>query len=275
MLIKNEGCYVMLFAIDDSDVQIEDRSHTILAAIGTRDLAALESALDTLKLQFGLMSADEVKWNGMRPMPQHAREALSQELMTLLHRSVPLVVINEGRNKQIAAERIAVQIADFARRQRSLLTADEPIELTFDEGILDDESGYAQYLHTLDPSPVASASITIVRSHENAAIQLADVLAGFNRVATCIALGRANKNLLLRDGQLDIKLDLLSYISLSLRWATWGEVPPPPNPDNVVFDANWPFKHVGGYGLRIHSTISARTIEKIYQTRVVYMGCLR
>src|ERR1700730_6347029 len=131
MLIKNEGCYVMLFAIDDSDVQIEDRSHTILAAIGIRDLAALESALDTLKLQFGLMSADEVKWNGMRPMPQHAREALSQELMTLLHRSVPLVVINEGRNKQIAAERIAVQIADFARRQQSLLTADEPIELTF------------------------------------------------------------------------------------------------------------------------------------------------
>jgi hypothetical protein len=134
--------------------------------------------------------------------------------------------------------------------------------------------GHLQYLHTLAPSPVGSASVANVHSHESAAIQLADVLAGFNRLATEVALGRANKNLLLRD-ELDIKIDLLSYISLSLRWAMWGEVPPPPDPDNITFDANWPFKHIGGFGLRIHSSVSSGTIEKIYDSRVVYMGCLR
>lgn len=266
---------MLLFAIDDSEIQIEDRPHTILAAIGVRDSSTLGSALDKLKSQFGLTSVDEVKWNGMKPMPQLAREALSQELMTLLHKSIPLVVINEGRNKQTAAEQIAVQIADLVRRSRWLLGAEEPVELMFDDGILDNESKYAQDLQILTPSPVASASITIVRSHESAAIQLADVLAGFNRLATEIALGRANKHLLLRDDHFDTKLDLLSYISLSLRWAMWGEVPPPPDPDNVTFDANWPFKHVGGHGFRIHSTVSAETIEKIYQSRIVYMGCLR
>jgi len=264
----------MLFAIDESEIQIEERSHTILGAIGVQDLSALGSALNKLKREFGLTPVDEVKWNGMKPMPQQSREALSQELMTVLHESVPLVVISEGRNKQVAAERLAVQITDFAGRPRSPLAA-EPMELIFDEEILDDEPRYLHYLHSLAPSPVASASVASVHSHESAAIQLADVLAGFNRLATEIALGRANKNLLLREDQLDIKIDLLSYISLSLRWAMWGEVPPPPNPDNVTFDANWPFKHIGGYGLRIHSSVSAGTIEKIYDSRVVYMGCLR
>jgi len=96
----------MLFAIDDSEIEIDGRPHTILAALGIRDLSAIESALITLKSQFGLVAADEVKWNGMKPMPQQDREALSDELMNLLHKSIPLITISEGRDKQLAAERI-------------------------------------------------------------------------------------------------------------------------------------------------------------------------
>jgi hypothetical protein len=264
----------MIFAIDDSEIQIEERPHTILAALGVHDPVAVESALDALKTQFGLLPTDEVKWNGMKRMPQQSRESLSQELITLLHESAPLVVINEGRNKQLAAERLATQIADFAGRPRSELAV-EPMELIFDEGIIDDELGYSQNLRRLAPSPVASAFVRTVHSHESAAVQLADVLAGFNRLATEIALGRGNKNLLLREGELDIKIDLLTYISVSLRWAMWGEVPPPPDPENISFDANWPFKRIGGYGLRIHSRVSPTIVGKIYDSRVVYMGCLR
>jgi hypothetical protein len=72
----------------------------------------------------------------------------------------------------------------------------------------------------------------------------------------------------------NIKLDLLSYISISLRWSMWGEVPHPPDPEDVKFDSRWPFKHVGGFGFRIHSTIGLETIARIYDSRVVYMGCL-
>jgi hypothetical protein len=107
-------------------------------------------------------------------------------------------------------------------------------------------------------------------------IQLADVLAGFNRLATDIALGRANKELLVCDDQRgrDIEIDLLSYISIALRWAMWGEVPPPRDPNNVTFDGKWPSKRIGGYGLRICSTVSQETIDQIYNSRIVYMGCM-
>lgn len=60
----------MLFAIDDSEIEIEHRPHTILAALGVRDSSAVESALNKLKQQFGLTPADEVQWHGMRPIPQ-------------------------------------------------------------------------------------------------------------------------------------------------------------------------------------------------------------
>jgi hypothetical protein len=58
----------MLFAIDDSEIEIENRPHTILAALGVHDATAVTSALAELKEQFGLMPEDEVKWNGMRPI---------------------------------------------------------------------------------------------------------------------------------------------------------------------------------------------------------------
>jgi hypothetical protein len=64
-----------------------------------------------------------------------------------------------GPEQQVAAQRLAVQIADFAKRQRSLVRPEELVELNFDEGILDDELRYLRYLHTLAPSPVASASV--------------------------------------------------------------------------------------------------------------------
>src|SRR4051812_45913282 len=100
----------MIFGIDDSEIVIDGRPHTILAALGVKDTTALESALTSLKQEFGLDPTDEVKWNGMKPMPKLQRERLSQDLMVILHDGVPLVIISEGRDKQIAAERLAVQI---------------------------------------------------------------------------------------------------------------------------------------------------------------------
>ena len=234
----------MVFAIDDSEIQIEGRPHTILGAIGVRDPSTVESALNKLKAEFGLTPADEVKWNGMPPMPQQDREALSQELMVLLHESFPLVVINEGRDKQVAAKRTAEQIAEFIGKHPYSMGSQQCVELIFDEGIIGDQRRYLQYLQTLSPSPVASATVRSVVSHQSGVIQLADVLAGFNRLATEIALGRVNKQLIIRDDgpDYDVETTLLDYISSSLRWAMWGHVPPPPDPSNVTFDATWPFR---------------------------------
>jgi hypothetical protein len=267
----------MIFAIDDSAIEIEGRPHTVLGAIGVGDPSTVESALNRLKAEFGLAPADEVKWNGMPPMPLQDREALSQELMVLLRKSVPLVVINEGRDKQLAAERTAGQIAEFMEEHSYLKGPQERVDLIFDQGILGDQRRYLHYLQTLSPSPVGSARITSVVSHQSSVVQLADVLAGFSRLSTEIALGRANKQLIIPDGGpgYDVKTTLLNYILSSLRWAMWGRVPPPPDPNNVPFDASWPFKRDGGYGFRIHSTISTLTIDQVYDSRIVYMGCMR
>jgi hypothetical protein len=196
--------------------------------------------------------------------------------MILLHESIPLIVINEGRDKQQAAERSTAQIVDFIRLHPYALAQGECVKLMFDEGIIENEIRYQQTLRDSTEPSIASAKFVSVRSHENAVIQLADVLAGFNRLATELSLGRKNKQLLLREDQSseNIQIDLLSYISISLRWVMWGEVPAPPNPENITPDSYWPFKHVGGFSFRLHSTIEPQTIAHIYESRVVYMGCM-
>ena len=265
----------MIFGIDDSDIEIEGAPHTLLAAVGVRNPDAFESALAMLKRDFGLNASDEVKWNGMRPLPQKAREELSQELMVLLHDSVPLVVITEGRDKNQAAQASARQIRDFLAASSPLANS-ETIQLLFDESIIDDPIEFKKYLATLLPSPITSAEVDSVHSHEHAVIQIADILAGFSRVATEIALGREDKQIKIWDDGFasDIPTSLLTYISQGLRWAIWGEVPPPPDMSDVKFDAAWPFKSIGGFGLRIHSSISPRSVQAIYESRRVYMGCL-
>jgi len=89
----------MLFGIDDSEIEIERRPHTVLTAVGFHRPLKVETALNELKLHFGLTPAGEVKWNGMKPVPKFARETLSQELLVQLQESVPLVSISEGRDK--------------------------------------------------------------------------------------------------------------------------------------------------------------------------------
>jgi Protein of unknown function (DUF3800) len=265
----------MLFAIDDSEIEIDGRPHTILAAIGVHDAHVAEAGVAKLKEEFGLSPTDEIKWNGMTLTSQIKREALSQELLKILQDYVPLVVIHEGRKKQSAAKALAGQMVDYFAAHTSDRD-EQAFDLVFDECIISDELEFVEFLRRLEPSPVALASVTSVRSHESAAIQLADVLAGFNRLATEIALGRTNKEILVWDDVIggNVDIDLLNYICVVLRWTMWGEVTLPPDPENPIFNENWPFKHVGGFGLRIHSSISPETIKRIYTSRIVYMGCM-
>jgi hypothetical protein len=196
--------------------------------------------------------------------------------MILLRESVPLVTINEGRDKKSAAERTVEQIVEFIHAHRYSVPNGEPVELLFDEEIIEDAPQFERYIRALYPAPVGDAQVKIVRSHEHAVIQLADVLAGFNRRATEIALGREDKQITVWDDGLnsDVSISLLGYISTALRWSIWGAVASPPDPKNVMFDATWPFKSVGGHGVRIHSSIPRGTVEAIYESRRVYMGCM-
>jgi len=72
-----------------------------------------------------------------------------------------------------------------------------------------------------------------------------------------------------------IDIDLRHLVLFSLRYSMWGEVPSPRNPNDIRFDGTYPFLHIRGRGLRIHSTVSDVLIARIFDTAgVVYFGCL-
>lgn len=265
----------MEFAFDDSQITIGDIPHTIIAGIGVHDPIAMSHALAKLKLQFGLSSEEEVKWNGMK-LEQREREALSQELLVLLNEGASVVTIREGLDRQVAAQDMTYQLADYFASHQYQLERSPGLSMVFDEGIISDRGRYDRFLRGSFSSPVSEATFESVESHTNALVQLADVLAGFNRLLTEISLGRPDKELEIMDDGLGmpIKMNLHGYICLSQRWNVWGEVPPPPDPQNVAFDGRWPFKHVGGHGLRINSSIPAHLVKQIYDSRIVYMGCM-
>jgi hypothetical protein len=269
---------VCCFGVDDSEIEIEGRPHTILAAVGFHCPQKVETALNGLKLQFGLTPADEVKWNGMKPMPTLGREALSQELMVQLQESVPLVSISEGRDKQHTAQHLAAQIKDFISRHPYALERKEEVDLAFDDGILRDGLAYSRFLQSLSPSPIASANSISVGSHESAVIQLADVLAGFNRLATEISLGRENKQILVRDEALqgDIPVDLLSYISIALRWEMWGRFHRLPTPRTSHLTVLGPSSTSVGLGFafirRYLLTLSRRSMARVW---FIWAACIR
>lgn len=264
----------MFIAVDDSEIPISGSPHTILAAVLVQDADAVERALQKVKQQFGLAPTDEIKWNGCKVAPRK-REALSNELLVLLREAAGLVTISEGTDRQRAAEHLAIQIGDYFDGNN--LQSSALVEAAFDEGIIADRAAYSNFLKASGRSVLNRLAFRSVRSHDSGLVQLADILAGLSRLTTDIALGRPNKDIQVFDDAVgdNVDIDLLSYICLSLRWSTWGEVPPPPNAEDPKFDATWPFKHLGGYGLRLHSTAASDKVrEAIYSARMVYMGCL-
>jgi Protein of unknown function (DUF3800) len=267
----------MLFAVDDSEIEIEGRPHTILSAVGFKNPEVVESELNQLKMQFGLLSTDEIKWNGMKEIPRKGREELSEELISLLSNSVPLAVICEGRDKQNCAQHLIEQIADCLRDNPHLVTSQHTIQFLFDEGIITYPQEFQRFLSDHPNELLNQGSLSSIDSKLSPAVQLADVYAGFNRRATTIALDiQNNPQIQIWDNVLSdtVSFDLLSYICISFRYAIWGSVSQPDPPDDFTYGRSWPFKHVGGYGLRIHSTISTETVERIYKSRVVFMGCM-
>lgn len=268
----------LVFAFDDSDVTINGIEHTILAGVGTRTPEAISKALVELKSQFGIPESVEVKWNGMKvQLAQREREMLSQELLCLLHEATPIVIISEGADHQLAAEHAARQLEDFLKACPYWLDGNPTVSLVFDEGIISCCDGYRSFLDSNFAVPISGAQFTSVKSHENPLVQLADIAAGFNRLLTEICLGRPNKQIQVFDDGFgtEVEVDLDSYVSISQRWSVWGYVPPPPDPENITFEpGRWPYKHVGGYSLRIVSSIPEAVVKAIYDSRIVYMGCM-
>ncbi|MFI5070673.1 MAG: hypothetical protein ACHP8A_07270 [Terriglobales bacterium] len=74
----------MLVAVDDSEILIDSRPHTILAGVILEQPGETRAQIQAIKARFGLRSDEEIKWNGTRLGTQQQREAMSEELLNVL-----------------------------------------------------------------------------------------------------------------------------------------------------------------------------------------------
>jgi len=198
-------------------------------------------------------------------------------ILPILNSPTALIVICEGVDRQNAALYFVNQLAD-ALEDRAREMGESVVDVRFDEGIINNPTTFSVFWRSHKQPRIANATYSSVKSHESPLVQCADLFAGFQRLAIDIATGRTNPSISVFDDGvgMDIDIDLLNYVLLSLRYAMWGRVPPHPiHPDAPVADGTWPFLHAKGLGLRIHSTIDDSLQQHLYDTiGVVYIGCL-
>lgn len=271
----------MIVAVDDSEIAIGGRPHTILAGVIFEGPSETRAKIRAIKRRFGLRDDEEIKWNATRIENQEDREAMSSELLRVLSRVKYIATIMEGTNRQEALERLSIQLDDFLQNRSTFAPEPEELQLVIDEGIIQDPPAFKRFLSESGrPRLVESLKFASVSSHAEELIQCADICAGFTRLLVDLALGRPNRRLVLLEKFDDgsshpVDLDLRHLVLFSLRYSMWGEVPPPPDPDNIRFDGTYPFLHAAGRGLRIHSTIDEKVITQIYHhAGIVYFGCL-
>lgn len=270
----------MLFAVDDSEILIGERPHTILAAISFERPDETRTQIRRIKAQFGLSSDEEIKWNSPRLQNQQQREAMSEELLSVLSSSKFVATINEGTDRQAALTHLTVQIDDFLQFNSKYIPEPSAIQLFCDNGIISNQSVLNQFLLQMNRPRLRLLDFRSVSSKSDELVQCADVCAGFTRLLIDLALGRPNRRFefieKFDDGSTNlIDTDLRHLVLFSLRYSMWGEVPPPSDPNNIQSDGTYPFLHTAGLGLRIHSSVSEAVISKIYETAgVVYYGCV-
>lgn len=270
----------MFVAVDDSEIMIEGRPHTILAGLILEVPDQTKAQIQMIKAHFGLRSNEEIKWNGTPLESQQQREAMSEELLGVLSRLKYLVTVSEGTNRQVALEHLAIQLDDFLQDRSKYALEPAAVRLICDNGIIQNPSAYERFLKQAKRSTLASMEFESVSSESDELIQCADICAGFSRLLIDLALGRPNRRLVLLetfdDGSTHaVDLDLRHLVLFSLRYSMWGEVSPPRDPNNIRVDGTYPFLRAAGRGLRIHSTVSEKVISQIYyDAGVVYFGCL-
>lgn len=270
----------MLFAVDDSEIVIESRLHTILAGVGFERPDETKAQIRAIKAQFGLRSHEEIKWNGTRLESQQQREAMSEELLGVLSHLKFVVTVSEGTDRQVALEYLTIQVDDFLQYRSTYSAEPAALRLTCDNGIIQNSSAYEKFLKGTKRPRLAVLDFESVTSDSDELVQCADICAGFSRLLIDLALDRPNRRLILLEKFDDsspnaVDLDLRHLVLFSLRYSMWGEVPPPRDVNNIQFDGTYPFLHTAGKGLRIHSTVREEVISKIYQDAgVVYFGCL-
>jgi hypothetical protein len=136
----------MIFAVDDSEIEIEGRLHTILAAVCFERPDETRTQIRNIKARFGMRNEEEIKWNGTELESQQQREAMSEELLGILSQSKFFVTVCEGVDRQLALEHLAIQLDDFLQARSKYADESSTVQLICDNGIIKNGSEFDRYL---------------------------------------------------------------------------------------------------------------------------------
>ncbi len=257
----------VLWAVDDSELTIEGKAHTLLGAVSFSHPWPVCNGMAELRNHLNLPDDFEFKWNSRIARPAD-REKVSEMFLRILARSVGVVTVVEGRDHQKGAELLAQQIADFQQPRTASLAL-------MDNGIVKKPFEFRRFLNQSTDDNLRYFQFASVDSSLNDLIQCADIFAGFLALKIKLALNIVKDRTITDD---EGELSLSSVIEFSLRYVIWGAR------NEVAFDWDnqtespppefW-IKYAKGFGLRIHSSVSEHVLERVYsQAGTFYMGCL-
>lgn len=257
----------LLWAVDDSELMIEGKPHTLLGAVSFHRPWAVLQGMHDLRRYLKLPDDFEFKWNSKIDSPE-ARKVVSDTFLRILSPSVGVLTVAEGRDHQKAAELLARQIVDF--QEPNMV----PMVL-MDTGILKKPVAFRQFLNRSSDEQLRFLQFATVNSSLNDLVQCADLFAGFLALKVKLAVAMVKDPTITDD---EGELPLSSVIEFSLRYVIWGardEVPFNWDAETESPPPEFWMKRSKGLGLRIHSSVSEHVLEKIYlEAGSFYMGCL-
>lgn len=257
---------MVVFAVDDTEISIQGRPHTVLAGLVFLDPDRAVQAVVDLKQHYKI--SGELKWSGMDELDADAKKVVGRDILSIVQLNIGVIVICEGRDKPKCAELLLIRLSEYLSDHAG------HVDIVFDDGILPNRiSPNVMQLLTAGQRTV---SIGSVNSAENELVQLADVYAGFHKIAADIALGRNAPVVELENYE---EMTLGEYVYFKLRYSLWDKIDGDFASEDEMFKAmdelRYPFKCARGMGLTIHSTVPDALVDRLYDALGRHwMGCI-
>ncbi len=253
----------ILIGVDDSEITLENKFHTILGGVILESADRLENQIRVVKEKHGVPD-EELKWSGFSNLTPKQKKQLGQDILPLINTLTGFIVIVEGRDKASAAQKICEQINDLLKPQKHAL-------IHFDQQIID-ENGLCEMLKL----SIKRDDIKVVDSKNSIAVQCADFFIGYQKIRIENDLGLKNIPPVCMEND---EMDFGFYMFAQTRYSLWGEVPGEFSNEDAMFEAmdkfEYPIKKTRDKGLRIFSSITKELQNKIYEEcGSFWMGCI-
>jgi hypothetical protein len=264
MLRRFQPDPVPAFYVDETFLEIEGKSHILLAAISFGEPQVAVARMLKVREDFNVPLSVEIKWN-QQSLPPDLRYQISDRMLyAVAASSEGLISICEGSDKQKAAEMLLQQIAEHSH---------SPFSLYLDRDLCPDVRELWEYAQSNLVQPAACVTLQETESCRDQLMQCVDVFAGLYKTAIEHVLRGKSKRRTYYDPVLREELDdtVANHILLATRYLLPGTV----DCTAEELDASkLPFKDSWGSGIQLKSSVSQGTKDILKRMATSYIGCM-